>query len=82
MTDCQPNDNVEALRMALDAANIESRPLWKPMHRQPVYRNNPAYTNGVSESLFKVGICLPSGPWVTDENVRYIVDNIKASIEK
>lgn len=82
VTDCQPNDNVEALRMALDAANIESRPLWKPMHRQPVYRNNPAYTNGVSESLFKVGICLPSGPWVTDENVRYIVDNIKASIEK
>ena len=82
MTDCQPNDNVEALRMALDAANIESRPLWKPMHRQPVYRNNPAYTNGVSESLFKVGICLPAGPWVTDENVRYIVDNIKASIEK
>lgn len=82
VTDCQPNDNVEALRMALDAANIESRPLWKPMHRQPVYRNNPAYTNGVSESLFKVGICLPAGPWVTDENVRYIVDNIKASIEK
>lgn len=82
VTDCQPNDNVEALRMALDAANIESRPLWKPMHRQPVYHNNPAYTNGVSESLFKVGICLPSGPWVTDENVRYIVDNIKTSIEK
>lgn len=82
VTDCEPNDNVEALRMALDAANIESRPLWKPMHRQPVYRNNPAYTNGVSESLFKVGICLPAGPWVTDENVRYIVDNIKASIEK
>lgn len=82
VTDCQPNDNVEALRMALDATNIESRPLWKPMHRQPVYHNNPAYTNGVSESLFKVGICLPSGPWVTDENVRYIVDNIKTSIEK
>ena len=79
-TDCQPNDNVEALRMALDAANIESRPLWKPMHRQPVYRNNPAYTNGVSESLFKVGICLPAGPWVTDAHVRYIVDQIKAAI--
>lgn len=79
-TDCQPNDNVEALRMALDAANIESRPLWKPMHKQPVYRNNPAYTNGISESLFKVGICLPAGPWVTDEHVRYIVDQIKAAI--
>ena len=80
VTDCQPNDNVEALRVALDAANIESRPLWKPMHKQPVYKNAPAYTNGVSESLFKVGICLPAGPWVTDEHVHYIVENIKAAI--
>lgn len=80
MTDCQPNDNVEALRMALDAANIESRPLWKPMHKQPVYRNNPSYINGISESLFKTGICLPSGPWVTDEHIRYIVKKIKDSI--
>ena len=79
-TDCQPNDNVEALRMALDAAGIESRPLWKPMHRQPVYRSSPAYTNGVSESLFRVGICLPAGPWVTDDHVRYIVDSIRAAI--
>ena len=79
-TDCQPNDNVEALRMALDAAGIESRPLWKPMHKQPVYRNAPAYTNGISESLFKVGICLPAGPWVTDTHVHYIADQIKASI--
>ena len=80
VTDCQPNDNVEALRMALDAANIESRPLWKPMHKQPVYRNNSSYTNGVSESLFATGICLPAGPWVTDEQVRYIVDKIKENI--
>ena len=80
VTDCQPNANVEALRMALDAAGIESRPLWKPMHKQPVYKNNPAYTNGVSESLFKVGICLPAGPWVTDDHVRYIVAQIKANI--
>ena len=79
-TDCQPNANVEALRMALDAAGIESRPLWKPMHRQPVYRNNPAYVNGISESLFKVGICLPAGPWVTPDHVRYIVEKIKESI--
>ena len=79
-TDCQPNDNVEALRVALDAANIEARPLWKPMHKQPVYRSNPAYTNGVSESLFAVGICLPAGPYVTDDDVRYIVDAIKDSI--
>ncbi len=80
-TDCQPNDNVEALRMALDAANIESRPLWKPMHKQPVYKNAPAYTNGVSEALFARGICLPAGPWVTDDHVRYIVDTIKDNIE-
>ena len=80
VTDCQPNDNVEALRMALDAANVEARPLWKPMHKQPVYRNAPAYTNGVSEDLFKVGICLPAGPYVNDEDVRYICDTIKASI--
>ncbi|MDE7467260.1 MAG: aminotransferase class I/II-fold pyridoxal phosphate-dependent enzyme [Muribaculaceae bacterium] len=80
-TDCQPNTNVEALRMALDAANIEARPLWKPMHRQPVYRNAPAYVSGVSEGLFERGICLPAGPWVTDDDVRYIVDTIKAAIE-
>ena len=81
-TDCQPNDNVEALRVCLDRANVESRPLWKPMHRQPVYRDAPAYVNGVSEGLFKVGICLPAGPWVSDDDVRYIVDTIKASIER
>ncbi len=81
-TDCQPNDNVEAMRMYLDAAGIESRPLWKPMHRQPVYKDAPAYVNGVSESLFKVGICLPAGPWVSDEHVRYIVSKIKEAIEE
>ena len=81
-TDLEPNTNVEALRMALDAAGIESRPLWKPMHRQPVYKNNPAYTNGVSESLFRTGICLPAGPWVTDDDVRYIVECIKDAFEE
>lgn len=79
-TEIEPNTNVEALRMYLDAAGIESRPLWKPMHCQPVYRNSPRYTNGVSESLFRVGICLPAGPWVTDEHVRYIVSKIKEAI--
>ena len=76
-TDCQPNDNVEAMRMGLDALNIESRPLWKPMHKQPVYKNAPAYLNGVSENLFKVGMCLPAGPYVTDDDVRFIVEAIK-----
>lgn len=80
-TDCEPNTNVEAMRMFLDAAGIESRPLWKPMHRQPVYASNPAYINGVSESLFKVGLCLPSGPMVSDDDVRHIVDSIKAAID-
>ena len=79
-TDCQPNENVEALRMALDAAQIEARPLWKPMHKQPVYRSAPAYVNGVSESLFKIGMCLPAGPYVSDDDVRYIVECIKDSI--
>lgn len=79
-TALEPNTNVEALRMALDAAGIESRPLWKPMHKQPVYRNAPAYVNGVSESLFKIGICLPAGPWVTDTHIHYIVDQIEAAI--
>jgi dTDP-4-amino-4,6-dideoxygalactose transaminase/very-short-patch-repair endonuclease len=81
-TDCEPNANVEAMRLALDKANVEARPLWKPMHKQPVYANNPAYVNGVSESLFAVGLCLPAGPYVTDADVRYIVDSIKAAIAK
>ena len=80
-TDCEPNDNVEALRVCLDAMNIEARPLWKPMHKQPVYKDAPAYINGVSEGLFKVGMCLPSGPYVTDDDVRYIVACIKEAIE-
>jgi dTDP-4-amino-4,6-dideoxygalactose transaminase len=79
-TDCQPNDNVEALRVGLDALNIECRPLWKPMHKQPVYKNAPAYVNGVSEDLFKVGMCLPSGPYVTEDDVRFIVEAIKELI--
>ncbi|MDE6041166.1 MAG: aminotransferase class I/II-fold pyridoxal phosphate-dependent enzyme [Muribaculaceae bacterium] len=79
-TDCQPNTNVEALRMALDAANIEARPLWKPMHRQPVFKNSPAYINGNSEAIFKQGICLPAGPYVTDEDVAYIVATIRDAL--
>ena len=81
VTDCQPNDNVEAMRVALDKAGIEARPVWKPMHKQPVYKNAPAYVNGVSEAIFKVGMCLPAGPCVTDKDVKYIVDTIRANIE-
>ena len=80
-TDCEPNNNVEAMRIALDAAGIESRPLWKPMHLQPVYKGCPSYVNGVSESLFKVGLCLPSGPYVSEEDVAHIVTVIKQHIK-
>ena len=99
-TDCEPNDNVEAMRVALDKANIEARPLWKPMHKQPCYLqgnvkiekckndniicqtsdSSIAYVNGVSEALFKVGMCLPAGPYVTDDDVRYIVNTIVENI--
>ena len=79
-TDCEPNRNVEAMRMALDVEGIESRPLWKPMHKQPVYLQAPAYVNGVSEALFKRGLCLPSGPMVTDADVSRIVDTVVKNI--
>lgn len=79
-TDCEPNRNVEAMRLNLDKEGIESRPLWKPMHKQPVYQNVPAYVNGVSESLFKRGLCLPSGPMVTDEDVERIIRTIKDNV--
>ena len=102
-TDCEPNANVEALRVLMDQAQIEARPVWKPMHCQPVYRRGEmksekikvkneevlcqtsdasvSYVNGVSEGLFKVGMCLPAGPYVTDDDVRYIVETIKNAIE-
>ena len=81
-TDCQPNDNVEALRVFMLSKRIEVRPVWKPMHKQPVYKDVPAYVNGVSEAVFKVGMCLPAGPYVTDDDVRYIVESIKEAIVK
>ena len=79
-TGCEPHSNVEALRLLLDKACVETRPLWKPMHRQPVYADCPAYINGVSDELFKRGLCLPSGPCVSEEDVRYIVNYIEAAI--
>ena len=111
-TDCEPNANVEALRVLMDKAQIEARPVWKPMHKQPVYcrvsekgtvksekgtvkseklptgaecltyDSSVAYVNGVSEAIFKVGMCLPAGPYVTDDDVRYIVETIKRAIKK
>lgn len=80
ITDCQPNDNVEALRIFMLDNKIEARPVWKPMHKQPVYANNPAYVNGISEAIFRTAMCLPAGPCVTDEDVKYIVNTIKSAI--
>ena len=79
-TDCQPNENVEALRVFMLNKKVECRPVWKPMHKQPVYKDAPAYVNGVSESIFKIGFCLPAGPYVSDDDVRYIVDCIREAI--
>ena len=79
-TDCEPNNNVEAMRIYLDKAGIESRPLWKPMHKQPVYHDASAYINGVSEELFHCGLCLPSGPMVTDDDVAKVICTIKEAV--
>ena len=79
-TDCEPDPDVEALRMALAAENIESRPLWKPMHRQPVFASAPAYVNGVSERLFARGLCLPSGPDITPDDQSRIVRIIRLQL--
>lgn len=79
-TDCEPNANVEAMRMYMDEAGIEARPVWKPMHKQPIYKDAPAYVNGISEEIFKIGMCLPAGPYVSDDDVRYIVDTIRLAI--
>ena len=70
----------ETVRQHLESCNIESRPLWKPMHLQPVYKNAPVYTNGVSEAVFNTGLCLPSGPCVSEEDVEFIVKEIRKCI--
>ena len=80
-TDCQPNENVEAMRVFMLAGKIEVRPVWKPMHKQPVYADAPVYTNGVEEEIFRTGLCLPAGPCVSDEDVAYIVQTIKDCIK-
>lgn len=72
----------ETVRQHLEACNIESRPLWKPMHTQPVFQGAPSYVNGVSEELFTMGLCLPSGPWVSDEDVERVVHEIKSCCNK
>ena len=70
------NGDLLPLIERLSKAGIETRPLWKPMHLQPVYKDAPAYTNGVSEHLFSCGLCLPSGPFVGTREINYITKNI------
>ena len=67
----------EDVRLALDGENIESRPLWKPMHLQPVFKDAPFYGNGTSERLFEIGLCLPSGPTLTDKDVERVAKVVK-----
>lgn len=66
----------EDIRLKLDAENIETRPLWKPMHLQPIFVNAPFYGNGTSEQLFDIGLCLPSGSSLTDEDIKRVVNAI------
>lgn len=80
VTPCQPNDNIEAFRLFMLEHQVEVRPVWKPMHMQPVYSSAPCYVNGVSEELFRNSVCLPAGPCVSDDDVRYIVECLKEAI--
>lgn len=70
-----------ALYLSLFSSQELAGPVWKPMHKQPVYADAPRYTNGVEEELFKVGFCLPAGPYVSDDDVSYIVDCLMDAID-
>jgi dTDP-4-amino-4,6-dideoxygalactose transaminase len=71
----------EALRLHLEKQNIESRPLWKPLHQQPVFAENKAYINGVSDMLFATGLCLPSGSNLKDEVLEMVIAEIKSFLK-
>ena len=70
----------EHLRVALEKVNIESRPLWKPMHMQPVFKDSPYYGNGVSEDLFARGLCLPSGSNLSEDDLFRVVEVIQREL--
>ncbi len=76
----KPGTN-EQVRQLLEKHNIESRPLWKPLHQQPVFAENKSYCNGVSDQLFATGLCLPSGSNLTDEVVTKVIDEIKSFVK-
>jgi len=69
----------ETIRLSMEKDNIESRPLWKPMHLQPIFQSAPSYANGVSERLFNDGLCIPSGSNLSKEDLERVVENIKAN---
>ena len=71
-------DTRENIRLALEEGDIESRPLWKPLHKQPVYANCPSYENGTAEDLFSKGLCLPSGSNLTKEDQLRVIKIIKS----
>jgi len=71
----------ERIRLALEHEKIESRPLWKPMHLQPVFQEFPAYVDGTSEELFEKGLCLPSGSNLSEEDLRRVVNVIKTELK-
>lgn len=75
-----PKHDLLELVRKMSEAGIETRPLWQPMHRQPVYKDAPMYKNGVSDALFMQGLCLPSGPYVGEEQLQYIVKTLKENI--
>jgi dTDP-4-amino-4,6-dideoxygalactose transaminase len=70
----------EKIRLALENENIESRPLWKPMHQQPIFKKYPAYLNGTSDELFEKGLCLPSGSNLSKRDLQWIVSIIKKQV--
>jgi dTDP-4-amino-4,6-dideoxygalactose transaminase len=78
----QSNITTEVLRKELELSNIETRPLWKPMHLQPIFKDCRYYGENVAESLFKIGLCLPSGSNLTEEDIYYVINNIKYLIDK
>ena len=72
----------EDIRLALEDQNIESRPLWKPMHLQPYYKDSPYYGNNISDKLFEYGLCLPSGSSLKEKEKRRVVASIRDCLEK
>lgn len=70
----------EKVRLALEAENVESRPIWKPMHQQPVFRNHEAHLTGAADRIFEEGLCLPSGAGLSDGDIERVVRGVRAAL--